>query len=56
MNHYICTGGCNGESDQPGTCQAGDCAKHQQPLDACSCTDGQHSASRPSDTQASDSV
>jgi hypothetical protein len=42
MNHYICTGGCHGVSETPGTCQAQDCAKHEQPLVECSCTDGQH--------------
>jgi len=42
MIHYICTGGCKGESETPGTCQAVTCPKHGQPLTACDCTDGKH--------------
>jgi len=42
MNHYICTGGCHGVSDTPGVCQAEDCAKYQQPLEECDCTDNSH--------------
>lgn len=42
MTHYICTGGCNGVSDYPGTCQASDCVKHEHPLVACNCDDGKH--------------
>ena len=40
--HYICTGGCKGESETPGTCQAETCAKYGEPLTECSCTDGAH--------------
>lgn len=40
--HYICTGGCEGVSNTPGTCQAEGCALHQHPLKECHCTDGQH--------------
>ncbi len=42
MSHYVCTGGCNGVSDQPGTCQMKDCIKFSLPLTACDCSDGQH--------------
>jgi len=42
MEHYICTGGCKGVSDQPGLCQTLDCPKHGEPLTACDCTDGKH--------------
>ena len=42
MNHYICTGGCKGVSDKPGTCQAKDCAKYGKNLDRCTCGDGNH--------------
>ena len=42
MKHYICTGGCEGVSDKPGTCQAVDCDKYKEPLDPCECTDGHH--------------
>lgn len=40
--HYVCTGGCNGVSETPGTCQAESCPKHQHELTACDCKDGQH--------------
>ncbi len=40
--HYICTGGCQGVSETPGTCQAMDCKDHGKPLHECNCTDGQH--------------
>lgn len=42
MIHYICTGGCEGVSEKPGVCQAEDCAKHGEPLEACECEDGEH--------------
>jgi hypothetical protein len=42
MTHYICTGGCHGESNTSGTCQAANCPKHGAPLDACDCADGKH--------------
>ena len=40
--HYICTGGCGGVSDKPGTCQATDCPKHGKPLQECHCQDNMH--------------
>jgi len=40
--HYVCTGGCGGVSDEPGTCQAENCKKHNQPLNECHCEDGEH--------------
>ncbi|MBI2578039.1 MAG: hypothetical protein HYV77_04390 [Candidatus Wildermuthbacteria bacterium] len=42
MVHYICTGTCGGVGDKPGTCQAGDCPKHGDTLEACYCADGKH--------------
>lgn len=42
MTHYICTGGCKGVSETPGTCNAEGCAKHNHPLETCDCTDGKH--------------
>lgn len=42
MTHYICTGGCEGVSETPGTCQSKDCAKSEQPLDSCDCTEELH--------------
>jgi len=29
---YYCTGGCGGESHNPGFCQSKNCAKHGKPL------------------------
>ncbi len=40
--HYVCTGGCNGVSTVPGTCQSPTCAKHNEPLVECNCQDGMH--------------
>ena len=46
MTHYICTGTCKGETDDPtvGTCQAETCDKHGEPLTACECEDETHGA------------
>jgi len=41
-SHYVCTGGCGGLSNTPGTCQAETCPKHDQPLTECHCEDTQH--------------
>jgi len=43
MTHYVCTGGCEGESSKPGVCQAEGCAKEGEPLLECNCEDGSHS-------------
>jgi hypothetical protein len=40
--HNICTGGCKGVSETPGVCQTNGCPKHEQPLEACDCTDSKH--------------
>ena len=40
--HYVCTGGCGGRSDNPGSCQAPSCADYQKTLKQCHCTDGGH--------------
>ena len=45
MNHYVCTGGCKGVSDKPGTCQALDCPHFGKPLEECGCKDGAHGTS-----------
>jgi len=42
MKHYVCTGGCQGVSDNPGTCQMATCPKHGLPLLECNCADGKH--------------
>lgn len=42
MAHYICTGGCGGVSDKPGTCKAEDCDNWGKDLETCECTDGKH--------------
>lgn len=42
MTHYICTGGCKGESANPGLCQAEECKKEGEPLLPCDCADGLH--------------
>lgn len=40
--HYICKGGCQGVSETPGTCGAGDCASYQDELEKCDCADEAH--------------
>lgn len=40
--HYICTGGCKGESETPGVCQTAGCPKEGQPLTECGCEDRMH--------------
>ena len=42
MEHYICTGGCRGESQMQDLCQATGCPKHEHALEKCDCTDGKH--------------
>ncbi len=42
MSHYICTGGCKGESEEAGVCQTADCTKHEEKLTVCDCEDGNH--------------
>jgi hypothetical protein len=42
MSHYICTGGCNGESQEPGVCDAEFCKKEGELLSKCNCEDGVH--------------
>lgn len=42
MKHYVCTGECGGESENPGVCQDETCSRHSEPLMACSCGDGLH--------------
>lgn len=47
--HYICVGGCKGVSPVPGTCQAEDCAKYEDELVECNCTDGGHNNFQPTE-------
>jgi hypothetical protein len=54
MAHYVCTGGCGGESDKPGVCQAEDCPKEGQPLVECNCEDGIHDESSLKDQPEND--
>ncbi|MSR71157.1 MAG: hypothetical protein EXS50_00580 [Candidatus Taylorbacteria bacterium] len=42
MEHYVCTGGCGGESKDQGVCDAQFCKKEGQVLTSCSCADGMH--------------
>ncbi|MBT4121229.1 MAG: hypothetical protein HOA57_04870 [Candidatus Magasanikbacteria bacterium] len=42
MTHYVCTGGCGGVSETPGTCQAETCPLHEHDLKECNCEDGKH--------------
>jgi hypothetical protein len=42
MKHYICTGGCKGESDHPGVCKTEECPLYGHELKECDCADGKH--------------
>lgn len=42
MQHFVCTGGCGGQSDSEGVCEAQYCKKEGQPLTECNCDDGLH--------------
>lgn len=42
MEHYICSGDCGGESNEPRVCEAEFCPKEGQPMIACDCEDGLH--------------
>jgi hypothetical protein len=42
MKHYICMGGCEGESSNPGVCESEGCKKEGEPLNECNCVDGAH--------------
>ena len=49
--HYVCTGGCEGVSEHPGTCQAETCAKHGEELTECNCQDGMHAEAMKADEE-----
>lgn len=42
MQHFVCTGGCDGEASVPGVCQSEGCEKEGEPLTSCVCEDGLH--------------
>ena len=42
MSHYICTGGCKGVNENPGSCQDEECLNYGEPLEECECPDNKH--------------
>ena len=42
MNHFVCKGGCKGESEEAGMCEADGCANQWEMLEKCDCEDGKH--------------
>ena len=40
--HYVCTGGCKFESNEPGKCHTVGCFRVRNPLTKCDCKDGKH--------------
>lgn len=42
MEHYICTGGCKGESDSLKVCGNETCGRRGEELSLCHCEDGNH--------------
>ena len=54
MNHYVCTGGCDGESSAPGVCQAEGCKKEGEPLTLCACEDSLHEEAEEASSEKED--
>ncbi len=44
MKHYVCAGGCDGQSTKPGVCESEFCTSEGEALKACDCEDGLHEA------------
>lgn len=42
MKHFICKGGCGGESKEQGVCGDKDCRDFEKSMHECDCTDSQH--------------
>ena len=42
MLHYICIGGCQSVSKEPGVCTVQECSLVGHPLLECNCIDGEH--------------
>lgn len=42
MIHFVCTGTCEGVSDDMKTCEAVECTQHGVPLTPCDCADNGH--------------
>ncbi len=42
MQHFVCTGGFDGESSVPGVCQAEVWEKEVEQLTPCACEEGLH--------------
>jgi len=40
--HYVCTGGCNFVSNEPGRCPTPGCWRARNPLSECNCIDDKH--------------
>ena len=55
MTHYVCTGGCGGVSEDPGTCNNKSCMKYHNFLSVCHCTDGRHAEALEHPNVATDS-
>ncbi len=44
MKHFVCTGGCGGESSVTKVCESEICVKEGETLTLCECEDGLHNA------------
>lgn len=42
MEHYICTGGCRGETMLANVCEEKSCDKQGEKMSLCKCVDGRH--------------
>ena len=49
--HYVCLGGCEGVSQNPGVCQATECENLNKNLVSCSCENNEHADSPSTDEE-----
>ncbi|MEK7094248.1 MAG: hypothetical protein AAB903_02830 [Patescibacteria group bacterium] len=56
MEHYICTGSCQGVSEVVKSCDAEGCSKQGEPLTSCNCEDMKHGAEPQTEDGVNESV
>lgn len=44
--HFVCSGTCEGVSEEMKTCGAPECSQHGVPLTPCDCTDDSHNSAQ----------
>lgn len=56
MTHYICKGGCKGESEGPVACGGKSCRDYQKPMLECECEDRKQHEQQTQDGEASEDL